>query len=118
MDKPEQEFLEATLPHLDTVYRVARHLGADRWNAEDLVQVTYLRAFAGFSCHVGPSTRAWLVTICHNLARSEGRRRARRVVEHLAALEDPHSAGPSDSDVNREVQVVSTERWWPVLSGP
>ena len=104
MDNAEQEFLEATLPHLDTVYRVARHLGGDRWNAEDLVQETYLRAFAGFSHHVGPSTRAWLVTICHNLARSEGRRRGRRVVEHLATVEDPDSAGPDDSDVNRDVQ--------------
>jgi RNA polymerase sigma-70 factor (ECF subfamily) len=103
VENPEQEFLEATLPHLDTVYRVARHLGVDRWNAEDLVQETYLRAFAGFSGHVGPSTRAWLVTICYNLARSEGRRRARRVVEHLATVEDPDSAGPGDSDVNREV---------------
>lgn len=104
MDKPEQEFLEATLPHLDTVYRVARHLGADRWSAEDLVQETYLRAFAGFSRHCGPSTRAWLVTICYNLARSEGRRRARGVVKHLATLEDPDRAGPGNSDVNREVQ--------------
>jgi RNA polymerase sigma-70 factor, ECF subfamily len=104
VDNAEQEFLEATLPHLDTVYRVARHLGVDRWTAEDLVQETYLHAFAGFSRHVGPSTRAWLVTICYNLARSEGRRRARRVVEHLATVEDPDSAIPGASDVNQEVQ--------------
>lgn len=104
MDSQEQEFLEATLPHVDTVYRVARHLGVDRWNAEDLVQETYLRAFAAFSTHVGPSTRAWLVTICCNLARSEGRRRARRVEEHLGSVEDDDLAHSGDADVYREVQ--------------
>ena len=77
----ERAFLEAALPHLDVVYRVARHTSRDHHHAEDLVQETYLRAFAAFASHRGPSTKAWLVTICLNLARSEGRRRARRVVE-------------------------------------
>lgn len=104
MDSQEQVFLEATLPHVDTVYRVARHLGVDHWNAEDLVQETYLRAFAAFSRHVGPSTRAWLVAICCNLARSEGRRRARRVEEHLVSIEDDDCVGTGDADVYGEVQ--------------
>ena len=81
MDDQERAFLEAALPHLDVVYRVARHTSRDHHHAEDLVQETYLRAFAAFASHRGPSTKAWLVTICLNLARSEGRRRARRVVE-------------------------------------
>ena len=81
MDDRERAFLEAAMPHLDVVYRVARHTSRDHHQAEDLVQETYLRAFAAFASHRGPSTKAWLVTICLNLARSEGRRRARRVVE-------------------------------------
>ncbi len=76
-------FLDATLAHRDAVYRVARHCCADAQLAEDLVQETYLRAFAAFERHDGANTRAWLVTICLNLARSDARRRARRVVEHL-----------------------------------
>ncbi len=41
-----------------------------------------------------PSTKAWLVTICLNLARSEGRRRARRVVETAAtSKQEPEAAG-------------------------
>jgi RNA polymerase sigma-70 factor, ECF subfamily len=76
-----RSFLEAALPHLDVVYRVARHMNRDHHGAEDLVQETYLRAYAAFESHHGPSTRAWLITICLNLARSEGRRRARRPVE-------------------------------------
>jgi RNA polymerase sigma-70 factor (ECF subfamily) len=77
----ERAFLEAALPHVDVVYRVARHAFGDHHRAEDLVQETYMRAFAAFSDHHGPSTKAWLVAICLNLARSEGRRRARRVRE-------------------------------------
>ncbi|HUB71159.1 MAG TPA: RNA polymerase sigma factor [Acidimicrobiales bacterium] len=81
MNSEESAFLEATLPHLDAVYRVARHMSPDHHGAEDLVQETYLRAFAAFGTHRGESTKAWLVTICLNLARSAGRRRSRRVAE-------------------------------------
>lgn len=78
-------FLEATLPHLDALYRVARHASDDRFAAEDLVQETYLRAYAAFGTHTGPSTRAWLVTICLNLARSSWRRRQRRPLDEPVA---------------------------------
>lgn len=81
MDETEQAFLDATLPYLDVVYRVARYAGNDHHRTEDLVQETFLRAYAGFAGHRGENTRAWLAAICLNLARSEGRRRARRVVE-------------------------------------
>jgi RNA polymerase sigma-70 factor, ECF subfamily len=88
-----RSFLEAALPHLDVVYRVARNMSRDHHGAEDLVQETFLRAYAAFESHHGPSTRAWLVTICLNLARSEGRRRARRPVETLLTERDVDQAG-------------------------
>ena len=81
MNDEQRPFLDATLPHLDALYRVAMHMSGDRHQAEDLVQETYLRAFSAFGTHRGTSTKAWLVAICLNLARSEGRRRARRVAE-------------------------------------
>jgi RNA polymerase sigma-70 factor (ECF subfamily) len=81
LDETGQAFLAATLPHLDVLYRVARHAGQDHHRAEDVVQETYLRAYASFATHHGPSTRAWLVAICLNLVRSEGRRQARRAPE-------------------------------------
>lgn len=99
MDDQGRAFIEAALPHLDVVYRVARHASRDGHHAEDLVQETYLRAFAAFGSHRGPSTKAWLVTICLNLARSEGRR-ARRVVE--TALPEPYEPAALGASVPEE----------------
>jgi len=84
-----REFLEATLPYLDTVWQVARQAAVGGMEPEDLVQETYLRAYAGFGSFRGGSTRAWLAAICLNAARSEARRRRRRPweVPGLALLE-------------------------------
>jgi RNA polymerase sigma-70 factor, ECF subfamily len=84
-------FLEATLPHLDVVYQVARQAVRDGQDPEDLVQETYLRAYAAFSGYRGGNVRAWLAAICLNVARSEARRRRRRPweVPGLALLEAP-----------------------------
>jgi len=71
-------FLEATLPHLDVVYQVARQAAWDGQDPEDLVQETYLRAYAAFGSWRGENARAWLAAICLNVARSQARRRRRR----------------------------------------
>lgn len=98
MDETGQEFLDATLPHLDALYRVARHAGHDHHRAEDFVQETCLRAYSAFASHRGPSTRAWLVAICLNVVRSDGRRRARRVAESPFPEADVYPAGGRDVD--------------------
>jgi len=74
-------FLDVTLPHLDMVYQVARHVAGDGLEPEDLVQETYLRAYASFGSYRGGNARAWLAAICLNVARSEARRRRRRPPE-------------------------------------
>ena len=66
------------MPYLDVVYQVARQAAGPGQEPEDLVQETYLRAYAGFGSYRGGSTRAWLAAICLNVARSEARRRRRR----------------------------------------
>lgn len=99
------QFLEATLPHLDAVFHVARRMTRDRYHAEDLVQETYVRAFAGFPSYRGGSVRAWLVTICLN-ARSEGRRARRRPQK---VPESRLAVAASPGDVGDTV-VASVER--------
>ena len=71
-------FPEVTLPHLDVVYQVARQWARDGQDPEDLVQETYLRAYAAFGSYRGENPRAWLAAICLNAARSQARRRRRR----------------------------------------
>jgi RNA polymerase sigma-70 factor, ECF subfamily len=71
-------FLDATLPHVDAVYQVARQVAGAGLEPEDLVQETYLRAYAAFGSCRGENMRAWLAAICLNAARSEARRRRRR----------------------------------------
>src|SRR5260370_33310269 len=78
MSGDHRAFLDATLPCLDVVYQVARHAAVDGQEPEDLVQETYLRAYAAFGSWRGGSTRAWLAAICLKAARSGARRRRRR----------------------------------------
>jgi RNA polymerase sigma-70 factor, ECF subfamily len=107
MRERQRSFLDATLPHLDAIYRLARRSTHDRESAEDLVQETYLRAFAHYSESAVENPKAWLTTICLNLARSDARRRARRAdevpVEHI---EREPSVG---RDVFDEVQADLTK---------
>ena len=101
-----RRFLNATLPHLDAVYNVARRLARDLALADDLVQETYLRAFKGFAGYQGGSMRGWLVSICLNTARSEARRAQRRPGE---ALEANFEVASGDDDVSEEA-MASLER--------
>ncbi len=78
MGVDHRAFLDATLPYLEVVYQVARHAATGGQEPEDLVQETYLRAYAAFGSFRGENTRAWLAAICLNAARSEARRRRRR----------------------------------------
>ncbi len=85
MGGDHRAFLDATLPHVDAVYQVARHAAGGGLEPEDLVQETYLRAYAGFGSYRGGNTRAWLAAICLNVARSQARRARRRPWEVPAA---------------------------------
>ena len=78
MGADHRAFLDATIPHLDVVWQVARHAAGEGQDPEDLVQETVLRAYAGFGSYRGGNTRAWLAAICLYAARSQARRRRRR----------------------------------------
>src|SRR6516164_4610481 len=78
MGADHRVFLGTTIPYLDVVWQVARHAAGEGQDPEDLVQETYLRAYAGFDSYRGGNTRAWLAAICLNAARSQARRRRRR----------------------------------------
>jgi RNA polymerase sigma-70 factor, ECF subfamily len=76
VDDAAGEFLEAVFGESDALFALARRLTDSRAQAEDLVQETYLHAYRAWARRPPHDTRAWLVTICLNLARSAARRRA------------------------------------------
>src|SRR5258708_8557990 len=97
MSGDHRAFLDARLPYVDVVYQVARHAARDGQEPEDLVQETYLRAFAAFGSFRGGNVRAWLAAICLNAARSQARRRRLRPWDAPARPlpeELPAAAGP------------------------
>jgi RNA polymerase sigma-70 factor (ECF subfamily) len=109
MGGDHRAFVEATLPYLDVVYQIARHAaGGGGLDAEDLVQETYLRAYAAFGSYRGENTRAWLAAICLNTARSEARRRRRRPWEQpaRAPLDALPLAGPDGEQAAPDVADV------------
>lgn len=62
----EQRFQAVMLPHLDSAFNLARWLALNQYDAEDIVQESYLRAFKFFDGFHGDDGRAWLLGIVRN----------------------------------------------------
>jgi RNA polymerase sigma factor (sigma-70 family) len=63
-DKNKARRFEAVvLPHLDAAYSLARWLARNDHDAEDVVQMAFVRAFKFFDSFRGGNARAWLLTI-------------------------------------------------------
>jgi RNA polymerase sigma-70 factor (ECF subfamily) len=81
----ETSFSSEVMPHLPALRGLARRLG----DAEDLIQETYLHAYAArHQFRSGSNARAWLFRILVNVAMTEHRQHARRrrLEARLAAL--------------------------------
>jgi len=101
-----EAFLDEMLPHLRSLTLSARRLGCD---PDDLVQETYLRAFAARrSYRKGSNARAWLSRIMVNAAMSEHRRnsRDRRLAARVAELPRPRSPEAELPAQSRELRVA------------
>jgi RNA polymerase sigma-70 factor (ECF subfamily) len=72
-----RRFQEEALPHLDSVYTLARYLLRDTVDAEDAVQECYLRALRHFETLRSQEVKPWLFAILRNVCRVEYGRRAR-----------------------------------------
>ena len=85
------------LAYVDALYRLARYLTGRDADAEDLVQETYARAWAGAARFVpGTNMKAWLFRILRNTFISDRRRRRASPVVPDADLVDRATAPRED----------------------
>ncbi len=93
----KKEFESVALVHLEAVCRAAYALCGGREAAEDLVQMTYLKAFEGFgSFKKGTNCKAWLTRILRNSWID--RLRHNGVVGNVVSIEEGEIAAASEDD--------------------
>ena len=86
IDDPSARFVRDVMPLVDQLYRAARRYTRSTADAEDLVQETMVKAYAGFHTFtVGTNIRAWLFRILTNNWITSYRTAQRRPDEVLAA---------------------------------
>ena len=94
-----RRFRDAALPHLDSVYTLARYLLRDPTDADDAVQECYLRALRHFDTLRGQDVKPWLFAILRNVCRVEFGRRSRVLLYDVNAEPDkPDDAIPMWSE--------------------
>ena len=102
-DDREARFVRDVLPLVDQLYRAARRYTRTTADAEDLVQETMAKAYAGFHTFTaGTNVRAWLFRILTNTWITSYRTAQRRPDEVLAAdLTDmrPSAAGSPSAEL-------------------
>jgi RNA polymerase sigma-70 factor (ECF subfamily) len=80
MNTTNLDFETLALPHLDELFRSARHTLGNQAAAEDVVQETYLQAWRSFSRFTpGTNIRAWLFKILYHVINHHWRKQKRLV---------------------------------------
>jgi RNA polymerase sigma factor (sigma-70 family) len=108
-DDLDAAFPDLVSSEIDVIYTALVRAGGRGVDAEDIVQETFLRAYAALGGYPAPRIRAlrlraWLLTIALNLWRNELRRRSRHPVASPHGLED--EAGDADGP---EMELVRRE---------
>lgn len=100
-------------PHLDAAYNLARYLCRNAYDAEDIVQEAYLRAYRAFGEYTDGNSRAWILTITRNTCHSWMRRHTmnRNVSYDQSAVCGEVDAQLSASDrLQSPEQITASER--------
>jgi RNA polymerase sigma-70 factor (ECF subfamily) len=106
-------FEELAVPHFDALYRIARRLVRDEHAAEDLLQETYLKAYAGFKGFEMREfgIKPWLLKILHNtfLNRLAREGRTPRTTEQSILEEVVDGAGESVQMAELDLELLDGE---------
>ena len=109
-----QRFERDAMPFLDQLYGAAMRMTRNPTDAEDLVQETYLKAFAAFETfQEGTNLRAWLFRILTNTYINQYRRKQRQPYQSSAdELTDwqLHDAQERTTSAPRSAEVEALDR--------
>jgi RNA polymerase sigma factor (sigma-70 family) len=97
-----RRFEQATLPHLDAAYNLARWLIRDEHAAEDVVQEAFLRAAKFFASFRGGDGRPWLLAVVRRA--SYDWLQKRRASATTSFNEDLHDK--ADDALNPELSII------------
>ncbi len=95
-------FEETILPHLNSAYNLARWLTRNDYDAQDVVQEAYLRAFRFFDGFKGGDGKAWLLAIVRNTCLTWRRREK----GNITAVPFDETAHGSNRGANAEASLV------------
>jgi len=114
MNETQARFERVAMPHLDSVYRMARQLTRREADAEDLVQDTFLRAYRAFESFElrNHGAKPWLLKILHNTFYTRAGRESRQP----SLIEDPTfdefaSDGPESAGAQLSADSVDWEQF-------
>ena len=96
-----KQFEKLFQPHLDAAYNLARHLCGNAYDAEDIVQEAYIRAYRAFGNYSNDNSRAWILTITRNTCYSWMRRHS--MDTGISFDEDIHTPVIDDQRTNAAV---------------
>lgn len=115
----QARFERDAMPYLDQLYSAAMRMTRNPADAEDLVQETYLRAYAAFSSFKeGTNLKAWMYRILTNTYINGYRKRQRQPVQQpteeitdwqLAKAESHTSAGLRSAEVEALDKLPDTD---------
>lgn len=100
--KDRQRFEELMLPHRNAAYNLARWLVRDPHEAEDVVQIAYVRAFEGFGRFAPGNGAGWILAIVRNTAYTWLSQRKRS--NNLVSFDEVLHSQPHDTN---EVLTIS-----------
>lgn len=111
------EFAELALAYLDEVGAFARRLTSNAADADDLVQITFERAFRAWSTLREPGAcRAWLFRIARNAHLNQRRSRQARPELQLVELETAGEVPAVPADAVERLDARELERALSTLS--
>jgi RNA polymerase sigma-70 factor (ECF subfamily) len=109
-----ERFERDALPYVDQLYRAAMRYTRNRSDAEDLVQDTMMRAYAGFATfREGTNLRAWLFRVMSNSwignYRTAQRRPHEVLTDQLTDAQSYASAGLPSAEVEALARMTDGE---------